>query len=160
MRKTVHFLMLVAGIQCIALPAHAQTPHRTASTDISALIQAQAGAWNRGDIEGYMEGYWKSDSLVFTSGATVQRGWNATFKKYKTSYDTREKMGRLEFSEMEITELSDSSAWVLGRWKLLRAHDTPGGVFTLILRKFHNGWKIVHDHTSSTPAADIRSKQK
>ena len=160
MRETVQLLILVAGISCMTFPAHAQTSPSSPASAISALLNAQADAWNSGNIDAYMEGYWKSDSLIFTSGAKVQRGWNATLKKYKTSYDSREKMGRLEFSELEITNLSDSSAWVLGKWKLLRASDTPGGVFTLILRKFHDGWKIVHDHTSSAPAADPGSKKK
>jgi beta-aspartyl-peptidase (threonine type) len=156
MRKTVRTLMPVIFLACLTLSTQAQTP----SADISALLHAQADAWNKGDIDGYMEGYWKSDSLIFTSGGNVQRGWNATIRKYKTTYSTREKMGRLEFSDLEISEISDSSAWVLGRWKLLRAHDAPGGVFTLILRKFSDGWKIIHDHTSVTPAADPGSKQR
>ena len=160
MRETVQLLLLSVGITCMALPTQAQTPRSSTRTDISTLLHAQADAWNNGNIEAYMEGYWKSDSLIFTSGATVQRGWNATLRKYKTSYDTREKMGKLEFSDLEISELSDSSAWVLGHWKLLRAHDAPGGVFSLILRKFSGGWKIVHDHTSAAPAGEPRSKQR
>jgi ketosteroid isomerase-like protein len=158
MRKTVRALMPLIFLACIVCSTQAQTP--SVAAEISALLHAQAEAWNKGDIDGYMDGYWKSDSLIFTSGATVQRGWNATIRKYKTSYATREKMGRLEFSDLEISGLSDSSAWVLGRWKLLRAHDSPGGVFTLIVRKFTDGWKIIHDHTSVAPAADPGSKKQ
>jgi beta-aspartyl-peptidase (threonine type) len=145
-------------LACIVCSTQAQTP--SAAAEISALLHAQAEAWNKGDIDGYMNGYWKSDSLIFTSGATVQRGWNATIRKYKASYATREKMGRLEFSDLEISGLSDSSAWVLGRWKLLRAHDASGGVFTLIVRKFTDGWRIIHDHTSVTPASEPESKKQ
>lgn len=115
---------------------------------ILSVLQVQADAWNRGDIEGYMQGYWKSDSLVFTSGSKIQRGWQATFDKYKKSYDTKEKMGVLKFSQLEVTLLSPTSAWVLGHWELERKDDRPGGVFTLILRKFSGGWKVIHDHTS------------
>lgn len=120
------------------------------STIIEALLIRQAAAWNRGDIDGYMHEYWKSDSLLFTSGGNIQRGWNATREKYLRTYDSPSKMGKLKFSELEITPLSKTSAWVFGRWELERENDHPGGVFTLILRKFPDGWKIIHDHTSSS----------
>ncbi len=121
------------------------------STEIDSLLAQQAAAWNRGDIAGYMSGYWKSDSLLFTSGGTMQRGWTSTLEKYMKSYDSPEKMGVLRFSGLEVHLLSPASAWVFGHWELERAHDHPGGVFTLILRKFPEGWKIVHDHTSAGP---------
>lgn len=119
--------------------------------EIESLLAAQSDEWNRGSIEGYMEGYWKSDSLLFTSGGKEQRGWKATFDKYSKSYDTRSKMGRLSFSTLEFHRLTPDAAWVFGRWALHREGDTPGGVFTIILREFSHGWKIVHDHTSSFP---------
>jgi ketosteroid isomerase-like protein len=98
-----------------------------------------------------MEGYWKSDSLIFTSGARVRRGWDSTLAAYAASYGNRAKMGTLSFSEREVHELTPESAWVLGRWRLDRAGDSPGGVFSLVLKKFSGRWKIVHDHTSSDP---------
>jgi ketosteroid isomerase-like protein len=85
---------------------------------------------------------------LFTSGGNIQRGWQATFEKYKKSYDTKSKMGELKFSQREITILSPNAAWVFGHWELHREKDHPAGVFTLILRKFRDGWKIIHDHTS------------
>jgi ketosteroid isomerase-like protein len=121
-----------------------------ALTDVQEVLDAQARAWNDGDIAGYMQGYWQSDSLVFTSGGNVRRGWQATFEKYLRTYDTREKMGILTFSELEVSILSENSALVLGKWELKRASDRPHGVFTLILRRFPDGWKIVHDHTSAS----------
>jgi len=117
--------------------------------EIHNVLDLQASAWNRGDIVGYMEGYWKSDSLIFTSGGVVNRGWQETFEKYSAKYDTKEKMGTLNFSNIEVTLLSSRSAWVLGKWELVRTSDRPHGVFTLVLRKFTDGWKIVHDHTSA-----------
>lgn len=117
--------------------------------DIRAVLDAQVRAWNHGDIEGFMEGYWKSGSLLFTSGGSVQRGWKATLEKYKASYTTKSKMGILRFSQLEIQLLSPESAWVFGHWELERDKDRPHGVFTLILKKFSEGWKIVHDHTSA-----------
>ena len=132
----------------LACSLFAQT-RDSASSQIIHLLDLQASAWNRGDIAGYVDGYWKSDSLIFTSGGTVSRGWQATFDKYARKYDTKEKMGTLIFSELEVTILSERSAWVLGQWQLKRATDHPHGIFTLVLRNFPEGWRIVHDHTSA-----------
>ena len=120
------------------------------SAEIRGVLDRQVEAWNDGDIAGYMEGYWRSDSVVFTSGGRVHRGWQATFETYVARYDTHEKMGTLRFSNLEITLLSDGSAFILGSWELLRADDRPHGIFTLVLRRFVNGWRIIHDHTSSS----------
>jgi len=118
---------------------------------VDSMLTAQAQSWNRGDIAGYMEGYWKSDSLLFTSGGRIRRGWRETFEKYTATYDTREKMGKLTFSDLEYHLPAPGAAWVFGRWELERPGDRPGGVFTLVLKKFPEGWRIVHDHTSSDP---------
>ena len=115
---------------------------------IRKVMDAQADAWNKGDIEGYMEGYWVSEKLTFVSGDTITRGWQATLDRYKNGYDTREKMGVLTFSDLEITVLSKDAAIVLGSWHLKRAKDAPHGKFTLVFRKFKEGWRITLDHTS------------
>jgi ketosteroid isomerase-like protein len=117
--------------------------------DIRLVLDQQAAAWNNGDIDGYMQGYWKSDSLLFTSEGNVQRGWKATLEKYRKSYESKDRMGVLLFSDLEVHILSDNSGWVFGRWELRRKDDRPHGVFTLVLKKFVDGWRIVHDHTSS-----------
>jgi ketosteroid isomerase-like protein len=117
-------------------------------TDIVAVMDAQAAAWNRGDVDGFMRGYWNSSELVFVSGANVTRGWQPTLDRYKKTYNSREKMGTLKFSELEINVISKNAAVVLGSWALTRKGDNPGGKFTLIFRKFKDGWRIVHDHTS------------
>lgn len=114
---------------------------------IRKVMDDQAAAWNRGDIDAFMQGYWKSEKLTFVS-TNVTRGWQQTLDRYKKSYDSREKMGTLTFSDLEITVLSKDAAVVLGSWSLKRAKDTPGGKFTLIFRKFKEGWRVVHDHTS------------
>lgn len=116
---------------------------------IRSVLSAQVEAWNRGDIDGYMDGYARSDETVFVSGDTVTRGWQTVLDRYKKRYDTREKMGSLAFTELEIKPLSDDAAVALGRWQLTRADDAPHGRFTLILRRTPHGWRIVHDHTSS-----------
>jgi len=116
---------------------------------IRAVLESQAKAWNNGDIDGYMNGYDRSDKTVFISGDSVSHGWQTVHDRYKKNYDTREKMGVLNFSDLEITFTSSESAVVLGRWHLKRANDEPHGTFTLIFRHTKAGWRIIHDHTSS-----------
>jgi ketosteroid isomerase-like protein len=116
---------------------------------VRAVLEAQRDAWNRGDIEGYMDGYARSDETVFVSGDNLTRGWQTVLERYKKNYGSREKMGKLTFSDLEITPLGSDAAVVLGRWHLERSNDQPHGRFTLLLRKTKQGWKIVHDHTSS-----------
>ena len=115
--------------------------------EVRAVLDAQVEAWNRGDIEGFMRGY--AQSAIFVSGDTVTRGWQTVLDRYKKGYTTREKMGTLEFSELEITPLGKDTAVVIGRWQLKRAGDAPHGRFTLIFRRTRAGWRIIQDHTSS-----------
>lgn len=115
--------------------------------EITKVMTDQAGDWNTGNIEGFMRGYWKSPDLVFVS-SEVTRGWQPTLDRYKNNYDSRAKMGTLTFSDLEIQVFSKDSAAVLGSWSLAREKDNPHGKFTLIFRRFKDGWKIVHDHTS------------
>ncbi|HEY6244330.1 MAG TPA: DUF4440 domain-containing protein [Pyrinomonadaceae bacterium] len=147
-RPAIHLLALILLLFHTYNLANAQTDQKSIDA-IKAVINAQRDAWNRGDIEGYMEGYDKSDNTVFVSGDNVNRGWNTVLERYKRSYDSREKMGQLEFSDLEITLLSEDSAVVLGRWLLKRSKDEPHGRFTLIFKKTQSGWRIIHDHTSS-----------
>lgn len=116
---------------------------------ILTVLNAQQRAWNEGDIDSFMAGYWHSDELRFASGGSVSKGWVATLARYKKRYDSRAKMGSLSFSDVEVTLLGDDSALVFGRWKLERAEDTPGGLFSLVFRKLDGAWVIVHDHTST-----------
>src|SRR5215217_1701122 len=116
---------------------------------VRAVLDAQAAAWNRGDVAGYMEGYAKEEGTTFVSGDTVTRGWQTVHDRYRARYDTREKMGALAFSELEFKPLSEFYMMAVGRWQLTRAADTPRGRFTLVFRRTAAGWRIVHDHTSS-----------
>jgi ketosteroid isomerase-like protein len=118
-------------------------------TAIRAVLDAQVAAWNRGDIADFMNGYDRSPNTRFASGGTVTRGWDTVMQRYRTNYDTKEKMGTLEFTDLEITVVSSTRALAFGRWKLIRAGDTPGGLFTLLFERTKAGWKIVADHTSS-----------
>ncbi len=144
-RQLLNPVVIVALLILMASAVSAQ--ESKAQLAIRKVMDDQAAAWNRGDIEGFMQGYWKSEKLTFVS-SRVTRGWQQTLDNYKRSYDTREKMGTLTFSDLEITILSKDVALVLGSWSLKRANDAPGGKFTLIFRKFKEGWRVVHDHTS------------
>ena len=130
------------------LSAAGLTDHRPGA-EINKVLKAQAQAWNRGDIDGYMQGYARAASTQFVSGDTTTRGWETVRDRYKAKYDSREKMGALSFSDIKVTELSADSAMAVGRWRLKRKADQPHGRFTLLLRKLPEGWRIVHDHTSS-----------
>jgi len=118
-------------------------------TAIRAVLDAQRDAWNRGDLEGYMDGYDRSPDTEFVGGDMITRGWQTVLDHYKQRYDSREKMGVLTFSDLEITVLSKDAALVLGRWRLKRAKDEPHGTFSLLFRKRKAGWRIVHDHSSA-----------
>ncbi|OLE53449.1 MAG: hypothetical protein AUG51_13350 [Acidobacteria bacterium 13_1_20CM_3_53_8] len=127
--------------------------------EIRSVLDAQQAAWNRGDINGFMEGYERSPNTTFVSGDGVMRGWQTVLEQYKRSYDTRAKMGTLVFSELEVTPLGPNSAVVVGRWELVRADDRPNGRFTLILRRTARGlWRIVLDHTSSSSSSAAPSE--
>jgi len=142
MKLLLLVLLLTAGI------GNAQSGNSETEKAIKQVMLDQTAAWNRGDIDAFMRGYWNSDKLVFVSGDNVTRGWQPTLQRYKKSYDTRAKMGTLTFSDLEITELSKDSAVVLGSWSLAREGDNPHGKFTLTFRRFPEGWRIIIDHTS------------
>ena len=136
-----------AGLNFPAAPQLSQV-----EKDLRALLNEQEEAWNRGDIDGFMKGYWKSPDTVFVGSGGVQHGWDAVLARYKKSYPDRAAMGHLTFSELEVTPLGPDAAVILGRWQLQREKDSLGGVFTLIARHFREGWRIIHDHTSAFAA--------
>ncbi len=116
---------------------------------IRKVLEDQTTAWNKGDLEGFMKGYWKSERLTFISGNERKTGWQATLERYRARYQGKGKeMGKLSFGELEIELLSPEAALVRGRFTLQTSKDKPTGLFTLILKKFPEGWRIVHDHTS------------
>src|SRR5262245_51270976 len=115
--------------------------------EVRAVLIQQAEAWNRGDIDAFMEHYWKSEELTFSSGGQTTRGWKSAKENYHRRYPTQEKMGRLTFSQLEITPLGAEAALVLGRWRLAR-EEPVGGNFSVVFRKVDGKWVIVHDHTS------------
>ena len=153
---TVAVLMIVASVSMVAgqgkdRAANSKPGGREAKAvaAIRSVLDAQAEGWNRGDVDAYMDGYMRSPETILVSGDHVTRGWQVVLDRYKKNYNSREKMGRLTFTEIEINLLSKDAATALGRWQLTRATDTPHGRFTLIFRRTPQGWRIVHDHTST-----------
>ena len=123
----------------------------TPTEAIRAVLDAQVAAWNRGDLDGFMAGYWKDDKLTFFSGDTITRGWQATMDRYRKRYQSEgREMGKLEFRGVEIDMLAGDAAVVRGRWHLtMKDGKTPNGLFTLLGRRINGDWRIVHDHTSA-----------
>ncbi len=120
---------------------------------IRELLDTQTAAWNHGDIESFMTGYWKSDQTEFVSANGISRGWQALLDRYQRSYPDRKAMGRLTFSNLEIHMACPEAAFAIGQFQLERENDRPAGVFTLNLRKFPEGWRIVADHTTPFAAS-------
>ncbi len=128
---------------------HFAPDSQEAKNEIQAVLEQQKISWNEEDIEGFMEYYWKSDELTFQSGNQRLHGWDVLLFRYKTSY-SGENMGKLDFTEIEIKVLSDDFAYVLGRWRLkLKEASSREGLFTIIFQRMREGWRIIHDHTSS-----------
>jgi uncharacterized protein (TIGR02246 family) len=137
-----------------AIVAFSVTVKAVEPDPIRAVLDAQMAAWNKGDIDGFMEGYARSPKTTFVSGDGVTRGWQTVRDRYAKKYDSPEKMGTLTFSDLEITRLGNDAAIVLGSWSLQRKEDQPHGKFTLLFRKLPEGWRIVLDHTSAATPSD------
>jgi beta-aspartyl-peptidase (threonine type) len=119
------------------------------AADIKAVLNDQQAAWNKGDLVGFMKGYWNSKDLTFVSGKDVTRGWEPTLERYKRRYQSEGKeMGKLDFSDVQVQVLAPGVALVSGKWELTLTKETVGGRYTLIVKKLDEGWRIVHDHTS------------
>ena len=131
--------------------ATAEAPARPVAAAVQAVLDAQVEAWNRGDLEGFMAGYWRSPELAFFSGGSVTSGWEQTLARYRTRYQAEGKqMGRLRFDAIEVVPLAADSAVARGAWRLAMSDGkSPHGLFTLVLRRVDGEWRIVHDHTSA-----------
>ena len=159
---SLFFLIVVLLLPGFPLPSQAnqpnpgqQVPNQQGQTKAEAairrLLATQVEAWNRGDLEGFMGGYWRSPDLTFFSGGNISQGWQAALERYQRTYQgTGKEMGHLEFQDLKIDVLDAHAAVVTGKWHLtMSTGKTPHGLFTLILKHLQNGWHIVHDHTSS-----------
>ncbi|HEY1402557.1 MAG TPA: DUF4440 domain-containing protein [Pyrinomonadaceae bacterium] len=149
--RLIRLAVVLVVVSCGAACARSgESEKREAeSAAIRAVLDAQAAAWNRGDVEGYMDGYERAETTTLISGDAITRGWQTVTDRYKKAYDTPEKMGTLAFGDIEVKPLSEFYANVVGRWQLTRAKDTPHGRFALIFRRTNAGWRIVQDTTTS-----------
>jgi len=137
-----------------SLAACAAGPRFTASERAAVLdvLERQRQAWNRGDLAAYMAGYARTPDLVFTSGAKIRRGWDEAFAAYQQRYGAdRAGMGQLVFEILQVQPAGGDAAIVLGRWRLSETPQAGSGVFSVIVERRAEGWRIIHDHTSSDP---------
>jgi len=141
-------VLLISGSRVRAQTAGGDNGARA---EVERVLRVQQEAWNRHDLEGFMAGYWNSAELTFFSGAKEKHGWQATMDRYRATYASPgHEMGKLEFSGLRIEMLGAEAAFVRGAWQLTMTDGkTPHGLFTLVFRKFPEGCKIVHDHTSA-----------
>lgn len=141
--------LLFFALDARGVPDDGPDPRGAGRRAIEQVLRGQQEAWNAGDIDKFVAGYWRSPELTFSGSGGVERGWEGVLARYKRRYATREAMGRLDFSGLEFRFLGPDAALVLGRWHLTRppANDV-GGVFSLVFERFPEGWRIIHDHTS------------
>ncbi|MAI71829.1 MAG: DUF4440 domain-containing protein [Rhodopirellula sp.] len=154
-RFETHLILKDGGSPLSNEPTDATNPSRT-QTQITDLLLQQVKDWNQGDIDAFMKPYWNSDQLTFSSGGKVTRGYAKTLQGYKERYPDAKAMGTLDFEKLEFQALGNDAMQVLGTWKLARDSQPMAGRFTLVLRKFPEGWKIIHDHTSKTPEDEVQ----
>jgi ketosteroid isomerase-like protein len=145
MKKSMPLFVFVLLIPVSILP---QQRTGTEKDKILAVLFAQRDAWNKGDIEEYMAGYWKSDSLKFIGKSGITYGWQKTLENYKKGYPDEAAMGKLEFTVVELNVINSTNAFMIGKWKLAREKDTPAGHFTLFWKKIDGAWKVIADHSS------------
>jgi ketosteroid isomerase-like protein len=143
---------IVSGLILLcALSAPAQNSQSTTDLAVRQVLERQQEAWNHHNLKSFMSGYWNSPELTFFSGAKISSGWQSTIERYRKTYQSEgREMGKLEFSDLHIDALAPDAAFVRGAWHLtMSGGKTPHGLFTLVFRKFPDGWKIIHDHTSA-----------
>lgn len=133
---------------CLFLFSCVQTFAQDDATAIRNLLATQTATWNRGDLEGFMQTYWKSDSLLFVGKSGATRGWQKTLDNYKRGYPDKDAMGQLAFDILEVRPLSTDHYFVVGKWMLKRKAGDLSGHYTLLLRKIAGSWKIIADHSS------------
>jgi ketosteroid isomerase-like protein len=142
-------LLLMAAVPVWAGQVKVREPR--SGQEIRGVLGRQVEAWNRRDLEGFMQGYWHSPELTFYSGGTTVSGWETTLARYRNRYQGEgHEMGQLDFLDLKIELLGPSAAFVRGRFHLKMSSGESGGLFTLTFRKFPDGWKIIHDHTSTS----------
>jgi ketosteroid isomerase-like protein len=146
--------LCVAVLFCVSISPRANAvPEDSAEEQIRSVLHAQAIAWNRGDLDTFMAGYWKSQETEFVGANGITRGWQAVLDRYHRNYPDAKAMGQLTFSKLEVHVVCPDAAFVIGEFQLEREKDKPAGIFTLNFRKFADQWRIVADHTTGFPVS-------
>ena len=145
--RILSLLLTLATAGCVTQQDRASDPGT--AQEVRRIIDKQVAEWNAGNLAGFMETYAKSDSTRFASGGDVILGWQTVFDRYRRKYGDKETMGTLRMSEVDVQMLGPDSALVFGRWHLTRQTGDSSGLYSLVLRRTPEGWRIVHDHTSS-----------
>jgi hypothetical protein len=141
--------IIIAMLVLAACSKANQTPGSSKADEaaIQSVLDRQMAAWNEANIDEFMKGYWKSDSILFI-GRKITSGWDSTLTRYKKSYPDKAAMGKLQFKVLRMDNISPDSYLITGRYFLTREKDTPSGIFTLLFKKKKSNWVIVYDHTS------------
>lgn len=140
MRKLLLLFFLITATRLFAQSKNELT--------IRGILENQTAAWNRGDIDGFMNGYWENDSLMFIGKSGVTYGWSNTLKNYKKNYPDTASMGKLTFTLIAVKRLSNEYYHITGKWFLKRSIGDIGGHYTLLFRKINGRWVIISDHSS------------
>jgi hypothetical protein len=150
---TARWISFVTGLLVMLFPIPKSSAQLGVVADdqgaIRKILDAQQSAWNEGNVDTFLEGYWHSPNLTFSGSGGIARGWDGVLARYKKNYPDRAAMGHLDFSDLEFRFLGKDAALVLGHWHLSRAQGDIGGVFSLVWQRFPEGWRIIHDHTSA-----------
>ncbi len=143
-------LLLAAMAVGQIAPGSGTTGDAEGEAAIRAVLTSQVDAWNHGRLKAYMEGYWKSTELTFFAGDKESAGWEAAYQRYRAAYQGNGKeMGRLQFRSVRVEMLGPDAAFVRGGWLLtMKDGSRRAGLFTIVLKKFDEGWRIIHDHSS------------
>ena len=143
MKKTIIWLLVF-----LIAPSVYMFSNSEIEKEITRILAQQKIAWNRGDLESFMSHYWQSDDFTFQSGGNRLQGWENLRLRYQQNY-AGENMGKLNFTDLDIKVLSRDIVLVLGRWEVQTKDSTTGGLFSLVFQRKPEGWRIIHDHTSS-----------
>lgn len=142
MKSILPAIMLLLIISC------SENGYETNKNAIRSVMDKQAQSWSNGDIDGFMDGYWKSDSLRFLGKRGLTKGWQTTLDNYKKSYPDKKAMGKLKFDYISFEPLNNKQMFVVGKWALEREKDTLKGYYSLVWEKIDGNWKVIFDHTN------------
>lgn len=149
MRVLLHLtIFLTCLLSACSASKSGVVDHQSEIVKIKSVLVAQQEAWNEGDIDKFMLGYWNDNELSFIGSKGVTKGWRTTLQNYHKGYPNQDAMGKLHFDVLEIDVLSHNAAYMIGKYTLKRKEDSPSGYFNLLWKKVEGNWLIVSDHTS------------